>query len=357
MGLTRMEFWSRLGAIKIVDAMTDFAYEMTEKDIWLNDKGNSPHGEPWHTSFHASSFPGDDPYACGRAAQYTMMNLPSPEPTSRWLRMLGDSGKAIEHEVVSRWGQVGGLLSEDTMKSGELQTGFVDPDYWLTGNCDAITIPHGWNRGHVVEVKSKALKVVQEMRMGQRGPDDKHVNQVKTYIGLAHETFHLRNPILKMCQDTWAVALKIPQPDGSHNWACPFHGENASCLFDLEMQPVRDGTIYYLARDDPSITYEFFYGLDKRFIDIGRERLAEWRTAFRNGDLIPRPDDWMWSKAPYPCRYCPFKKHACKPDDKDHVSRLEDSHGIEYARSIRPNYDYDETHKAVIDRWEKEIRT
>jgi hypothetical protein len=342
MGLTRGEFWAALGLMKVVEPLTEYAVEMTELAIWKGDEESSPHGQPWHTSFHASQFPGDDPYACGRAALYGMMNVPSPEPTSRWLRGLGEAGKAIEDFLVRRWGTVGALLSADA--DADEQTGFVDPETWFTGNCDAIVIPFGWNRGHVVDVKGKFVDVVKDMQHFMRGPDDKHVRQIKAYIGEAHDTFHLRYPEVCVCESTWAVASNIV------GGVCPIHGGDA-CLKMIKMQPVVDGSLYYVARDDWNVTHEFFFGYDKNFTEEGKRRLVEWKEHFKEGTLPPRPDGWMWSKEPYPCRFCPYKKHACKPDDKEMVERLEDSHAIEYAQSIWPDYDYEATRATVLDRW------
>ena len=56
--LTRAEFWSRLQLIRTVEPITDEAFRIVE-DAWKSQEDNSPHGDPWHVSFHASQFPGD----------------------------------------------------------------------------------------------------------------------------------------------------------------------------------------------------------------------------------------------------------------------------------------------------------
>lgn len=45
------------------------------------------------------------------------------------------------------------------------------------------------------------------------------------------------------------------------------------------------------------------------------------------------------------------KKNVCKPDHTKKITTLADSHGIAYAKTIRPNYDYDVMRQAVLDRW------
>src|SRR5689334_2129466 len=100
---TRSELFQKLGIMKpLVNPILDAAYEIEEKQIWLEDLQSSPHGQHWHVSFHASSFPGDDPKACGRAAMYSLMNIPAQEPIDRKGRAVMEAGKDIENRIVWR---------------------------------------------------------------------------------------------------------------------------------------------------------------------------------------------------------------------------------------------------------------
>src|ERR1700723_1139590 len=143
MGLSRDEFYNSLfGASPIIESMLLAAYEREEQEIWRGDLESSPHGQKWNTSFHASSFPGDDPFACGRLAVYGLMNPPPNEPIAPWLRGWFDLGKNLELDWVRRLARDGRLLSVDqTARPNEPQTAFVDAEHWLTGGTDAIVLP------------------------------------------------------------------------------------------------------------------------------------------------------------------------------------------------------------------------
>lgn len=328
----------KAGVIRIVNRITNRAYKENEERIWKEDLGNSPHGQPWHTSFHASSFPGDDQTACGRKAFYGLMNVPKPAPTSRFLRSVGDSGKAIEDELVSRWDNAGYLLSNSA--DSEYQTGFTDEKHWLTGNCDAAVLPYRWRRPHIIEVKSKAHDKVLEMQRLQREADPAHRLQCLTYIGFAHE-FH---PWKHVWVDEQSWRIVKPNTDGA---------------FRLTLEPCIDGSIYYVSRDDPSVTHEFTFTYDSKFMAEGRDTLEEWREHFRL-DLIPdRPrhkDSTLVGWSELPCKYCDFKKHVCKPDYQQKVALGKLSNAIEHTKSIRPSYDHEGTRKKVLGRWRGDTR-
>lgn len=314
MGITRTEMLARLGLLDPVEPTTAAAFAHHEERAWREDWDNDPHGHPWHTSFHASSFPGTDRRACGRRAIYTLMNAAPKEPTPRRLRQQAEVGQAIETLLVRRWGTFKVLLSNDRTRGEEVQTGFVDEERWFTGNCDAIIVPLGWNRPHVVEVKTKAHDQVVEMRRLQRGPDEAHVRQLKSYIGFAHEESRERWP---------------------------------------DLEPCVDGSIFYVSREDNETTRAFFYSYDARFMAVGRARLAEWRDHFLRGTLPPHPFGGKeWSKPP--CQYCKYKKHVCKPDHQAGVERLRDSSTLAWTAEVRGEYDYDEARRAVLERWKAE---
>jgi acetone carboxylase gamma subunit len=280
-----------------------------------------------------------------------MMNIPNPKPTSRWLRQLADAGKDLETQIVSRWAKARRLVSVDQRGSDEeIQTGFVDKDHWLTGNTDAVLLPKGWDRLFPVEMKSKALERVIEMRRGERGPDENQVRQAKTYIGFGAETLHETFPVLVVCEDTWKLV--------SDDENCPLHG-NRKCLHEIKIKPTTSGSLYYYARDDPFVTHEYFLKADPYFMWQGRQKLAQWRDFFKDGTLPQsrvkegrhsHPFGWRWTELP--CKYCDLKAVACKPDHLAGVTTLGDSCAIDAAKEIRPNYDYDETRKAVLNRWE-----
>src|ERR1044072_6814281 len=336
MGVTREQIFMKAGVIRIINRITNRAYVEREEKIWKEDLENSPHGQPWHTSFHASSFPGDDPTACGRKAFYGLMNVPKETPTSRFLRSVGDSGKAIENELVRRWAEAGYLLSADV--DSEFQTGFTDKEFWLTGNMDAAVLPFKWTRPHVVEVKSKAHDKVLEMQRLQRGPDATHRNQCLTYIGLAHEQHPWKS--VWVDKDTWRI--NKPTHSTKHN------------LVKLNLERCIDGTIYYVSRDDPSVTHEFTFTYDPEFTRKGRSALEDWREMFKL-DLLParpRHEDGKlvgWSEDP--CKYCHLKKNVCKPDWQQKVTVGKHSNAIDFSSNIWSNYDLESTRQAVFERW------
>lgn len=316
--LSLRDLYSTLNLLpKVVEPLTNRAYEELERKAWVEDHDRSPHGKPWHTSFHASRFPMDE-NACPRAAQYELMDLPPPGPTARKLRGQAESGKFIENELVRRWHEMGWLLSPPP--TDPYQLGLEDPEIWLTCSFDSVMLPPGWNKPFPVEVKSKALDKVREMIQGTRGPDPKHEAQIKVQIGFLYL--------------------------------------NTKKLWP-HLEPCVDGALYYVARDDPSITKEFRIKLDPEFMENGAKILTEWKTLFENEELPhysdkkhPLGEDWRWSEPP--CKWCPFKKHVCKPDWEDKITKLEDSNGIEYAKTIRPSYDYTETRNRVLNRWNED---
>src|SRR4051812_9227654 len=76
MGISRGEFFGRIGMLREVDPLTNAAYRFAEKlELEAPRKGHQ-HDAPWHVSFHGSQFPGDNPKACGRRAIYTMLDIP-----------------------------------------------------------------------------------------------------------------------------------------------------------------------------------------------------------------------------------------------------------------------------------------
>lgn len=318
MSVSRFDLFAQLGILKVVEPTTQAAYLKVTEDEWRSQFIEAPHGQPWHTSFHASQFPGGDDRACARKALYSLMNIPRPKPIDRGGRTVMAAGRGIEYELVKTLSESGVLLSADPDEP--TQTGFVDPDCWLTGNTDAVILPAGWNKGHVVEVKSKDHEVVTAMRNGERGPDPEHVRQVKTYIGMAHAA----------SQELW--------PD---------------------LDPVTGGSIYYLSRNRPNVTAEFLFNLDEDLYEDGRTKLLQWKQWFLDDELPSRPPDWMWTEEP--CKYCQYKnlkladgtKVGCKQDDLTGVTKLSESTAVTFAAELNIDYDYDLAKAAVIARWQK----
>lgn len=310
------EMYAKLDLLpKVVDGLTDLAYKTVLEDKFVNDLGNSPHGHPWHTSFHASQFPNKKEEACPRRAVYRLANFSEPEPPSRWLVGLGEVGKAIEVSLTEKWQQLGVLLSPPP--TAPIQLGAMDEESWLTCSFDSVLLPLKWNKPLPVEVKSKALDKVREMILGQRGPDDQHYAQISVQLYFLH----------KMQKEWWP-----------------------------NLEPVTHGVIYYLARDDPSVTKEFTVPLDIEWVEERIELIKEWKELFLSNEIKQtqekkHPLGWKWSELP--CKWCPLKKHICKPDWQKGITDLSESTGIEYTTGIRTAYSFPSARETVIDRWKE----
>lgn len=305
---TRGELYARLGMTKpIADTILTKAYLNEEEQIWREDLGNDPHGEPWFVSFHASEFPGDDSKACARRALYGRLDIPNMEPTGPMLRAVAEAGKAMEESYVWRYHRSGMLLSYPP--SEPHQMGYEDKEHWLTGSPDAIIYNPLRNRPHVVEIKSKDRDKVNDMRNGKRSFDAAHRKQLLTYIGLTHER----------SIDLW------PEYD--------------ECI---------QGSILYGARDRPNERHEYLFKYNAEFMEQGRAKLKLWQGFFLDEELPERNKDWRWTENP--CKYCPVKK-LCKQDVKDKVTKLSESNAIKFTKELRPDYDYDIKRKQVLSRW------
>lgn len=330
------EMLVRLGAIRIVEPVVDLAYVNVQRERWVNQDGDDPHGLPWHVSFHASSFPGDDPQACGRLAMYGLMDVPKGGPTGRWLHSTAEAGKNIELDVVRhmrddgrlvRSGQPGRSSDPDAQMP---QMGFRDDEHWLTGSVDMPILPFGYHSPFITEIKTKSEANVLAMMRGEKSFDPKHRRQLLCSLGLAHEN-----------------------PDAF------IHPTDDSIVLD----PPTDGAIYYLARDTdwpgPVRTFEFYFQHDPAFMEQGRARLAEWKMSFLDEELPqkvarkntrthPNGPDWKWSEGA--CRYCALKKQ-CRADYDAGITNLSKSHAIAVASFARPGYTYTSRRSAVLRTW------
>lgn len=311
MPTTRSDLYRKLNIAtgQTIGPILEAASEIEEEQIWREDLFNSPHGEHWHTSFHASNFPGDDDKACGRKAMYELMNIPADKPVDMGGRMVMAAGKNLEEEIVWRLHRSGILLSDPP--DSPYQMGFEDATHWLTGSPDAIINLPKKNRPHVIEIKGKDGSIVEEMRQGKRSFDKAHRNQTLTYIGLTVENQENLWPELNKC---------------------------------------KDGTLLYVSRNRPATTFEFRFSYDKDFMDQGYDQLQNWKESYINEELPERNDEWFWSKPEYPCKYCPFKRY-CKQDVQEGITKLSESNAITHARNVYSEYNYDKTKEEVLDRW------
>ena len=298
----------KLGLARIVDPITESAYEQYELAKYQNHSDQITEGQkyPRATAFHAAVFPGDDPMACGRKAIYELLDTPQSEPTDPGLRLMGDVGKFLELELIKRWHEVGVLLSAVYND----QTYFEFPDWWLTGHADAVILPPDWNRPHIVEIKSRKDSAIEAMKFGVSSYLEDHRKQLLAYIS----GFNL------LSKKFW--------PD---------------------LERVKDGTLYYISRDKPRNTFEYYFELDKGFFDKGVLKLLEWQEAFLNEELPERPKEWRWTLSP--CQWCPYKRDVCRKDEKDKVTDLSKSLVLEYSKNLREGWDYDENRERVIERW------
>jgi hypothetical protein len=337
--------WRELGvAINIAEPMLMEAYRRELKRRW---RGEGDRHAP--TSFYISSFPGDDPHVCGRAAIYNLMNIPEEKPLEPKVQGYFDAGKDTETNFVCRWAAEGMLLSGDET-AGERQTKFSDPDVWSSGAVDAIILPYGWRKPFIVEVKTTSLDKLTSML---DNPDDtpashaKYVRQLKTYIGYAHELPYA--PRVTVCKDSWSITQDVTP--GLH-W-CKVHRSFDCAVEEIQLSPPDDGELIYAARDEPTDKIVSYYqSYDQAFMRAGRERLAQWRRAFEDGVLPPHPREGQskkWSVSP--CTWCGVKKSTCKPDYENKVVTLDASHGLDHAEKVRGEYDYEATRAGVFARW------
>jgi hypothetical protein len=329
----------------IVNETVQWAYDEVARQDYESQANESPHGRPWHVSFHASSFPGDLENPCPRYAVYGLMDIPKA-PFDRRGTTIMEAGKDIELNTVRKVRDAGRLpRSNQPGRSSDPeartpdgkpmpQMGFVDKEHWLTGSVDMPLLPLDWSETlHIVEIKTKHEDQVEDMRNQQRQFDEKHRRQLMCSLGLAHE-----NP-----------------------------GSFLHPTEDKILEPPTTGSIYYLARDtefqapvNPRF-HEFYFEYDPEFMKKGRETLKKWREHFLKGELPetqpykntrshPLGSAWKWSQGE--CKFCPVKK-ACKADHAAGVTELKDSHVITLAQFEMPGYDYEAKRARVFQEWDE----
>jgi hypothetical protein len=329
--LQRQEMLTRLQIIRPLDDLTNWAYKTVEEKKHREQLDDAPHGDPWHVSFHASQFPGDHPMACPRQAVYGLMDFAKEAgdrkarnvPFDRKGRTIMSAGKAIEVELVQTFADAGILLS--AKPTDKHQTGFEHKDGWLTGSVDCVVCWPNTKLAIPIEVKSKYQRVIDEMKLGKRGPDLSHVFQIKTQLALINIAM---------------VGGKIWQ-----DYAPPDHGY-----------------IFYLSRDEPSDTAEFRVNWDPKFFSAGIARLKQWKQYFLEDVLPESPkgkrttnfghpmgaEGFKWSELP--CAWCDYKK-TCQLDFRQNIHTLSDSVGVSRTKAARQNYDPEEAVKRVKARW------
>jgi hypothetical protein len=299
-----------------LDKITEKSYRDLEEKIWRENLESSPHGHPWFSSFHASSFPGGEK-PCGRLAMYTMMDIPQEKPIEPFLRAAADIGKAVEYQIVYRWAKAGLTLGvKAPKKEGDEmpQVKFTDPSVWLTGASDAILdLRPEYDSVLPVDIKSKKHDVVEDMIYGRKGYEEKHFLQVQAYMYLCN-LFH-----------------------EEMGWK------------DMDLQPAKGAFIYYVSRQDPRTTKEFYIPIDWEVINNGVSLLKDWKESFESEALPERPPSWRWTDDP--CRFCWAKRHACKPDYKLKITSLKESKTIDFAKELRKDYDFEKKKSEVLKRW------
>jgi hypothetical protein len=118
---------------------------------------------------------------------------------------------------------------------------------------------------------------------------------------------------------------------------------------ELGLEPAIGGILYYVSRENPRNTFEFYFNANWPLINTALERLKEWKSYFLSDILPPRDKNWRWTEQP--CRWCQEKKFVCKPDDKSNVSKLSESGALEWAQTIITSYNYDAIKEKVLARW------
>jgi hypothetical protein len=338
-GVSRMTAWSRIGRIRTASVVLKEASERYEEHAYRNRLADAPHGAPWFSSFHASSFPGDE-RACERLLAYKLLGIPEPEPFAPWLRGTMVAGQAWEDWQVDALDLDGRLLTPPSSAAHQLR--IEHADHWLTGSPDIVILPPGWNRPHYVETKSKAVEVVAQMLSGSLSYDPKHECQVRAGIGLLNRVSQQLWPEVVICRRTWRLAKK-----GS----CRDHA-GVECLMTLKLEPCTTGSLVYGGRDklNPAQVADYFFEHDEAQFQRGLATLDRVRDAFERDELPPHPFGGKeWSQDP--CKWCPMKKEACRPDHAAGTTKLSESRGAEWAKKVYGSYDVKEIMSTVVSRW------
>lgn len=304
MGITRQELFKSLGVVKTgpqLDEWTEKAYLLEEDRSW--------HEQYLSISFPASKYPVDDG-ACARQALYKLMNFPEATPITPKGMGVMEAGKAVEEQIVERWAKMGIMLGPEY----PMQLRIEEETLWLKGYIDAaLNLKPEWPYVLPVEIKSKKNNVIEYMKVGGQSYDQAHYNQLQAYLYYCIKNHY------------------------ELGWD------------KLGLQPAVGGIIYYVSREDPRNTFEFYVEADGFAMAEANGKLAAWKEMYLNDRLPARPDDWQWSKGA--CQWCPFKKFICKPDVKDGIVKLSESNGVAFAEEHFGKYNAENTKRRVIEKW------
>ena len=344
-----MELFAKLGRITVAESMIDGAISHHAEQEWRNRYDDSPHGNSWFSSFHVSSFPGDDPRACERALAYEMMAFAHSEPLPQRVFSAGAAGIGIEKWLTDLLERDGRLLSAPSwMEHG---VGFEDADHWLTGAPDIVVLPPFWNRPLVIECKGDKLERVESMRALTRSYWPKHARQCRGYVGMGNMVSQEIWRHAVVCKHTWRLAEDGNEPVIDAQ-VCPDHGINADsgCLIVIDLEPIKDGVLLYAARDNPEIRQSYYFEHDPVWFRKGLDVLRRTQEAYATDRLPAHPfGGKQWSASP--CDYCNHKKNVCKPDHQAGVQKLTESHGVEWSRGVFGYYDPTRIRERVLERW------
>jgi hypothetical protein len=114
--------------------------------------------------------------------------------------------------------------------------------------------------------------------------------------------------------------------------------------------PAKGGIIYYVSREDPRNTHEFYVKNNPELWLNASTQLKKWREAFLNDELPERPKDWRWTFEP--CKWNPYKK-LCKADYKEGIVKLSESNAVKFALEQDPSYNIESIKRRVRERWEQ----
>jgi len=304
MGISRRELFKSLGQVKEgpqLDLWTEQAYEQEEERKWRENSY-------FTSSFHCSSYPGAE-QNCRCTPLYKLLNIPEQEPISPKGIGIMEAGKCVEEQIVERWAKMGILLGPQPPN----QLYIEDENTWLTGKLDAVLnlIPEYY---YVlpVEIKSKANKVIEYMKVGGQSYDEKHYYQLQSYI-------------------LWCM-----------------RNHNHMKWNKLGLMPAQGGMIYYVSREDPRNTHEFYVELDEALVREAEETLKYWKQCFLDDVLPERPKEMRWSTGS--CQWNPYKK-LCKADYKEGIVKLSESNAVKFALGHNPNYNIEDIKRKVQERW------
>lgn len=312
MGLTRLQLFRSLRVVQDgpqLEKITKAAYEQLEDAIWRSMPKKRA------TSFWASSFPITEK-SCGRQALYSLMNTPPPEPFSIRSRAIVEMGKAAEYQIVYRWGKAGYTIggSVPLVEGDEIhQLALQDPDTWLSGNLDAaLDLRPQYDSVLPVDIKSKTDEAIKKMQVAALDYEERHYAQIQSYIYL-----------------------------------CTLYHEEMGWA-DMGLQPARGASLYYVSRENPRNTCEFYFPANWPLINAALDRMRDWKEAFLSDRLPPRDKAWRWTQEP--CKWCVFKKFGCKPDNKDKVATLSGSNIIQWSNE-QTDYSLEQMKEKVLARW------